>query len=387
LKILVINYEYPPLGGGGGYVTRDIMERLAADGHGVSVLTSGFASLPRREVVNGVDIHRVPVCSRRQMEVASLESMLSYLPAGLWYAMNTRAFREYDVVNTHFAIPSGPLGIAISKAFGIPHVLTIHGGDIYDPSKKLSPHRIPLLSQVVRWVLNASDKVVAQSRDTRANAYHHHRPSCPIELIPLGIKRPVFTKADRAQFGLAQEDIVFCTIGRLVQRKNLIDTLTLIERLKKDYRIKLLVVGDGPERHRIERAIHDRGLKDEVQMLGYVTDETKFQALSVADIYVSTALHEGFGLVFLEAMACALPILSFNKGGQTDFLQDDITGFLIEAHRLDIMVSKASRLVTDHELRKSLGANNQRIVEDFFIDVCAARYSDLFLSTIKHKKA
>ena len=189
MNILVLNYEYPPIGGGGGFVTRDIMECLAEEGHHITVVTSGYPSLPSREICNGVAIHRVPVLSRRKLEVASMESMLSYLPSGFWHSFFECRLRKYDIINTHFAIPTGPLGCAISKLFDIPNVLTIHGGDIYDPSKSNSPHRKPLLSQIVRQILNWSDRVVAQSTDTRANAFKFHKPSCPIDIIPLGIKR------------------------------------------------------------------------------------------------------------------------------------------------------------------------------------------------------
>ncbi|MDD4073734.1 MAG: glycosyltransferase, partial [Desulfobacterales bacterium] len=83
MKLLVVNYEYPPIGGGGGFVTRDIIENIAERGHGVTVITSHYNGLKKQETINGVDIIRVPVCCRKQMEAANLISMLSYLPSSI----------------------------------------------------------------------------------------------------------------------------------------------------------------------------------------------------------------------------------------------------------------------------------------------------------------
>lgn len=115
MRILVINYEYPPVGGGGGFVTRDIIEQMVICGHSVSIITSGFQGLKRHEIVNGVEVFRVPVLFRKKMEVANLPSMLSYFPSSVFHALFVMKGHEYDVINTHFAIPCGPAGHILSN--------------------------------------------------------------------------------------------------------------------------------------------------------------------------------------------------------------------------------------------------------------------------------
>ena len=182
------------------------------------------------------------------------------------------------------------------------------------------------------------------------------------------------------------DDTVFCTIGRLVKRKNLIDALNLIAKLKHGKKVRLLVVGDGPERNNIEAAIKNLNLEHEVIFLGNVSDNVKFQALSISDIFISTALHEGFGLVFLEAMACGLPILSYNKGGQTDFLRENLTGFLAAQSDPMEFFAKGEILVNDPLLRKHIGDFNRKYVENYYIDACADRYIRLFESVIENRR-
>lgn len=378
MKILVINYEYPPLGGGGGFVTRDILEEMAALGHRVSIVTSRSNPLARRETVNGVDVVRVPVLLRNAMQTATLPSLLSYPPSCVWASLRQFGQQSFDIVNTHFAVPSGPAGFAVSKLFKIPNILSIHGGDIFDPSKSLSPHKTPGLSHTVQWMLKAADRVVAQSSDTRDNARRHYGIDRPIDIIPLGIKKPVFTPKSRGELGVPQDDFVVCTIGRLVKRKNIDDALQILSTLLPRTNMTFLVIGDGPERPHLEKLSLQLNMGRKVRFLGNVSDETKFQLLAVSDCYISTAMHEGFGLVFLEAMECGLPIVCYNRGGQIDFLASGATGFLVELGDREGFADKLQQVIDRPELRERFRSRNRRLIKDYYIRRCAERYLDLF---------
>ena len=378
MRILVINYEYPPIGGGGGFVTRDTLEQVAKCGHSVTIITTHYKGLRKRENVNGVEIIRVPVLFRTKMEVANMPSLLSYFPSSFLYGIYNCNGHSYDVINTHFTIPSGPTGHLLSRISGLPNVLSIHGGDIFDPSKALSPHKTPLLRNVVQFMLTKADVVVAQSSDTRENAYKYYNVRRDIEIIPLGIKKPVFAKMTRYDFDLDHDEIVFCTIGRLIKRKNIDDTLVILSGLKDRYRFKFLVIGEGPERVHIEELVKRLGLEETVRFLGNVSDEVKFQLLDLSDCYLSTALHEGFGLVFLEAMECGLPVICYNRGGQNDFLVNGKTGFLVEFGDKESFGEKVIELIRNAELRNSMRSYNRDLVKKYYISNCAERYISLF---------
>jgi glycosyltransferase involved in cell wall biosynthesis len=385
MNILVINYEYPPIGGGGGFVTRDILESMASMGHDVSVLTSHYDNLEYEEVINGVRIIRVPVFFRRKVEVANIPSMLSYFPMAFLNGYVRFAKVSFDIVNTHFAIPSGPVGQLLAKKLRVPNVLSIHGGDIYDPSKLSSPHRVPFLFHTVRAMLKSADRLVAQSNDTKQNAVRYYDIKRHIDLIPLGIKKPVFEKKKREDFDLSEDDFVFCTIGRLVKRKNTEEALTVLSNVKGQSRVKFLIIGDGPERRKLEIAIRKLNLSDSVCMMGNVSDEVKFQLLDLSDCYLSTALHEGFGLVFLEAMACGLPIICFNNGGQTDFLVNGRNGFLTEVGDLVKFTECINTLLSDLKVRDQMGETNRHFIKEFYIERCAKQYIELFHQVLNVK--
>jgi glycosyltransferase involved in cell wall biosynthesis len=381
VKILFCNYEYPPLGGGGGVVMAALARQLALR-HEVTVLTSRMDGLSAETIERGVRVVRVPVFFRRDLAVANFPSMFAYLPTGFTRGLQLGRDGAFDVVNTHFVVPTGPLGHALAKWHRLPNVLSVHGGDLFDPSKRSSPHLHAPLRACVRSLLRSADAVIGQSRDTVRHVTDLYGVQREVGLIPLGIDRPPsIAGACRVQFGIPEDAFVLVTIGRLVARKA---TTQLIDAFAASALpdAHLLIVGDGPDRAAIEQRASERGVSQRVHLLGQVGDDDKYAALSCADAFVSTSQHEGFGLVFLEAMAFGLPVLCYDRGGQVDFLRSDETGFVVrlndEAH-----FSRALReLHDDREARVRFGKHNLELVENFFIDTCARRYEEVFESAI-----
>ena len=123
---------------------------------------------------------------------------------------------------------------------------------------------------------------------------------------------------------------------------------------------------------------HDCNVAERVRMLGYITDEVKYRAYEIADVFVSTSQHEGFGLVFLEAMAFGLPIVCYDRGGQTDFLSTPSTGAVVALNDIRAFNDAVRSLRDAPERRATIGAANLRRVEDYYIERCAERYERLF---------
>jgi len=375
LRILFCNYEYPPLGGGGGVVMAALARTLARR-HEVTIITSRARGLPASSTDDGALVLRVPVLFRRQLAVANFPSMLAYLPSGLLRGWRLGRQQQFDVINTHFAVPTGPLGDWLARSLGVPNVLSVHGGDLFDPSKRTSPHRHALLRAVVKGLLRRADVLVAQSEDTARNVSRIYGVNRNVERIPLGIDRPPpAAGARRSEFNVAENAYVLVTAGRIVARKattQLIDTLVAIPDAV------LLVIGDGPEASAVMRCAHDCNVAERVRMLGYVTDDVKYRAYEIADVFVSTSQHEGFGLVFLEAMAFGLPIVCYDRGGQTDFLSTPATGAVVALNDIRAFNDAVRSLRDSPERRATTSAANLRRVEDYYIERCAERYERLF---------
>lgn len=380
MRILFCNFEYPPLGGGGGVVMAAMARELARR-HDVTVLTSRACGLPAEGADGNARVVRVPVLFRRELATANLPSMAAYLPMGLSRGLALGREQAFDVINTHFVVPTGPLGHVLARRMRIPNVLSVHGGDLFDPSKSTSPHRHALMRAAVAAMLRRADAVVAQSRDTAANVSTLYEVDRVLDLVPLGIERPpAGVQGRRADFAIPHDAFVMVTIGRVVPRKA---TTQLVRVLAgAGPKAFLIVVGDGLDAPALRSAAHELGVTERVRFLGFVSEAEKHRALSIADVFTSTSQHEGFGLVFLEAMAFGLPVVCYDRGGQTDFLATPASGTVVPLNDIAAFTAAVRRLQSAPALREAIRGRNLAKVESYFIDRCAQAYESIFERTL-----
>lgn len=376
MRILFCNFEYPPLGGGGGVVNALLAEELARR-HEVTVLTSSGLGTPRESNENGVTVVRVPVFFRRQKAAANMLSMFAYLPMGIRAGKKLLKTQTYDVVNTHFVLPSGPVGHVLARSAKVPNVLSVHGGDVYDPSKWTSPHRHAVLRAWIRRLLHQAECIVGQSRNTLDNVRRFYAPEIDGVRIPLGINRPKIEPTSREKYGFASTDLLLVAVGRLVARKALHQLVALMAKIEQS-NAHLLLLGTGPLEHELRDQARQLNVGSRTHFLGYISENEKFGILQISDIFVSTSQHEGFGLVFLEAMASGLPVICYDHGGQTDFLEHTKTGYVLSLNDEVSFMRYCQILINDANARVQMGRENLRRVEELYIDRCAARYEDTF---------
>ena len=376
LKILILNYEFPPVGGGGGVASKDLALEWAKTAQ-VDVITMNFQGLPKFETSEGINIYRTKALMRKSRDVTPFITMLTYIITACCKAISLARKNRYDIINTHFAVPTGPVGYIISKLFKIPNILSLHGGDIYDPSKKTSPHTSRFYRFVIRLIINAAHEIVAQSSNTKENAVKYYGIKKNIHVIPLPFHAPVLSKPDRKSLNLPAKDFCFITIGRLIKRKDIDTMLKGFSKITAK-NVKLLIAGDGPEMEHLKNLANSLGISGKVSFLGYLDEKDKYRYLTASNCYIMTSLHEGFGIVFMEAMHCALPIISTNHGGQTDFLINEKNALLINVADVDGCASAMSRMLLDKKLYEKCSANSRKTVAQFAAKKIATKYMDIF---------
>ena len=364
VKILVINHEFPPLGGGGGRITWRLARELSKD-HAVDVLTSGAKGVT---LWSCGDARLVPVRAwgRQEDGTATLLSWLSFLLGGLGRGYGLCRHHKYDVVHAHFALPSGLLAFCFHHLLGIPYVLTIMGADIYDPTRRTSPYQNTILRSLVRKIINCSSATTAISRDIMRKAVQYYHPlSSSIQVIHPGFDHLEPPFATRGQLDLPDGAFILISIGRLVKRKGLVCVLEAMHQVA-DRSVLWLVVGDGPERSSLVEAAGHLGLAEQVRFLGHLgLENEKYEYLGASDVFVLPSLHEGFGLVFLEAMACGLPVVTTDKGGQTDIVVDGVNGFIVPVGDSHQLADRIKLLRSNPDLRRRMSRANLKRVLNF----------------------
>jgi len=190
-----------------------------------------------------------------------------------------------------------------------------------------------------------------------------------VRVIPNGVDGEVFRPIDRraelrAEFGLPRDVLILGTVGRLDPVKNHGVIIRALARLRaRGTDAFLLLIGEGPERPRLEREIRESGLAGQVRLFGH-TDRVR-DVLNCLDIYVQASLYEGFSNTVLEAMACGLPVVATRTGGTVDLLRDGHEGYLFEPD--DDPALTALLLELRHrDRRREMGrSGRRRAMEDF----------------------
>jgi glycosyltransferase involved in cell wall biosynthesis len=162
MRILVINSEYPPIGGGASNASANLARCLAAFGHEVAVLTAHFGDLPRLETQDGVTVHRIPALRRKQDRSGALEQLAFILYASLWTLVWSRQNRP-NVTLAFFGMPSGAVAWLLKMVYKIPYIVSLRGGDVpgFRPYDFKTFHK--LIGPFLRVIWHGASAVIANS--------------------------------------------------------------------------------------------------------------------------------------------------------------------------------------------------------------------------------
>ncbi|MBY6266403.1 glycosyltransferase family 4 protein (plasmid) [Azospirillum sp. 412522] len=376
-RLLLINYEFPPLGGGAANATANTARELAALGVEVRVLTSAFAGLPKREVRDGYTIHRIATL-RRARDRSSVVEMLAFLMMSLVEAPRLALGWRPNATIAYFGLPCGPAAWLVGRFTGTPYLISLRGGDVpgflYDGISLY--HRVA--GPVIGWLWRRASAVVANSEGL-AELARRFAPDVDVSIVPNGVDADLFRPAKRAEPAESGRAVLLF-VGRVVRQKGLDLVLQALPALPAG--VTLRVVGDGPARPALEAQAQALGIADRVSFLGWLGRDDLPSAYAGADLFVFPSRDEGMPNAVLEAMAAGLPVMGTLIAGNRDLIVDGETGLMVEADDAAGLCRGLERLVKDPELRMRMGAQGRRrVLEHFSWRAVASAYRDLALGT------
>lgn len=373
LRVLILNYEFPPMGGGAGHASWELARQLAARGCAVDVVTSGIAGQPAVGWVEGFRVYRVK-SARRSIQDCGFTGAWSYVMAA--QPVCRRLLREYrySVIHYFFGLPTGALALCTPGADRIPSVVSLRGSDVpgYDTTNRLLGLAHGLLRPVTRRIWRRADAVVALSAALREQA-KRTLPGRAMEVIPNGVDATRFTPGI-ANGRPSAAMVRLLTVARLIRRKGLDDLLRAMALLN-DEPAHLTIQGSGADGAQLEKLAVSLGVQDRVSFSGFRVRERLPEIYQAADIFVMPSLSESFGLAVIEAMACGLPVVISQVGGMIEYVEDGVNGLIVPLRDPHALAQAIRRLIRDPSRRQAMGRRNaEKIRGSYTTGVVAEAY-------------
>lgn len=358
MRILIINSEYPPIGGGAGNASANLARCFANSGHQVAVVTARFGDSPVLEETGGLAVHRISAFRHRQDRSGPLEQLTFFIAASLRVPGLVHKFRPQSIL-AFFGVPSGAVAWMLHKRYQIPYVVSLRGGDVpgFRPYDFRLYHR--LIAPLLRVIWKAAGAVVANSRGLQHLAQNFDS-SVDISIIPNGVDAAEYEDHQRAW-----SPPRLLSVGRVVYQKGLDLALEALAGLR-DLEWSWSIAGDGSQAPFLHERTRQLGLEDRVHFLGWQQREQLTTCYREANIFLFPSRHEGMPNAVLEAMASGLPVVATRIAGNEELVLDGVTGKLVNAE--DVLALKGSlhQLMIDPGLRERMGLAARLRVERYY---------------------
>lgn len=362
MRILFLNYEFPPLGGGASPISYEIAQGYVNIGHEVDVITMGFKGIADFEKMNGINVFRIP-CVRAKKEICHPHEMATFLFNAQKFLKKHLKKNKYDVCHNHFAIPTGVLASWVKKNYGIPFINTSHGSDIpgYNNDRFTFLHNFT--KPVLNSVLNQSSGNFSGSNYLAELANKNINPPISYKTIREGFFPDLFKPQ-------AKQKIILST-GRLLRRKGF---QYLIEAVSdKDIGYEVHICGDGPMMGELKTLAEKS--KTKIVFHGWINNQSeKYKnLLETASIYSLVSAKENASKSLLEALSAGCAVITSNIAGCPESVGD--AGFAIDPENVEVLRETIFSLIEDESKIEEYGKKaRNRILEVYNWDKLIKQY-------------
>lgn len=366
-SLLVLNYEFPPLGGGASPVSYEIALGLSKKGFDIDVVTMGYKNLPKFEEVNkNFRIHRVK-CLRSKKEICYPHEQLTYLISGYFKARELIKNNDYKVCHTHFIVPTGLLALILKKQFGLSYVVTSHGSDVpgYNPDRFKFLHKFS--KPVLNWINKEANLITTPSAYLK-ELIQKNIGIYRIKVVPNG-------SIDYYNHTILKENII-CTTGRLLKRKGIQHLIKAFLDLNLS-KWELYIVGDGPYRGKLVETAES---SQNIIFTGWLDNkQKKFKTiLNKSKIFALLSSKESQGISLIEAMSAKNAIITNNSTACKETISNG-NGFLVKREDTENIKEKLLKLIHDETLLKSyMEKSRNRYKKHYAWPIVISKYINLF---------
>lgn len=382
-KILIFSIAYSPLWGGAEIAVKEITERLSGDFEFDMVTLALEKGLPSKELIGDINVYRI---SGGKL----LFPILAFLKA-----RKLNKERDYNIIWSIMANRAGfaALFFKIFSSKGAPgnsqvkFLLTLQEGDELNYPKKRAGILWFIVVPFFKMIFKKADFIQAISSFLAEWGISIIKSHDNVAVVPNGVnldkfKIDLFNKREvRKSFNLKLDDNVIVTTSRLVSKNGIVDLVEAIYFFIDEYNmpIKLLILGEGEERAKVESLVKKYKLERYVFLLGFIPQDKIYDYLYASDIFIRPSLSEGLGNSFLEAMAAGLPVIGTPVGGIPDFLEDGVTGIFCKPENPKSIADAIYKLLSDPKLKQKIAQNGQSLIfENYSWDTVSEEMTSIF---------
>ncbi|GAB4154262.1 MAG: glycosyltransferase [Roseiflexaceae bacterium] len=374
MRLLMLNNEFPPLGGGTGTVNRALLERFAmVPDLSIDLITSALGKAPeQQQFAERVRIFKVPV-DNQDIHHSSNRELLTYAARGLGLALRLQRQHRYDFCFVWSAVPAGGIGLALRRLAGLRYLVRVCGPDIPGFEQRYGGI-YPLLKPVIQQIWHGAEVVVAKCAG-EADMIHAVDRQVQVALIANGVDLEAFHPAMIADRG----PLKLICVARLIERKGQAHLITAVRRLRDmGIVVALDLVGTGDAEPIYRKLAQELEVADHVWFSGYVPREQIAERYAAADVFVLPSFNEGMSVATLEAMAAGLPTVVTRTGGTAELVTNGVSGLTFDWADVDQLVAHLQRLAGDRGLVQRMGAAARERAARFSWDAAAEQYLALF---------
>jgi phosphatidyl-myo-inositol dimannoside synthase len=375
MRILMLDNEFPPLGGGTGVVNYYLLQEFAGFLEVyVDLVTSSRSAkdYETEQFDNRITIYKVPV-DNRNIHHSTNRELIRYARRGYNYCCKLIKQNSYDMSFAFAGVPAGVISYALKLRYGLPYLVSLQGPDV--PGFEERYHNLyPFLIPVLRQVWRQAVVVTAISLEHQGLA-HKTLNDIEIPIIHNGVDIENFHPGNHKN-----ESINILCVGRLIERKGQHHLLQAFARLRQeipDCHVRLTLAGTGDDEIRLKALARQLEISEDVRFLGFVPRQAMPDVYRQADIFVLPSQSEGMSIALLEAMASGLPVVVTYTGGTQELISPDENGLVVPWADIEGLARAIRRLVEDGSLREMMGLANRQTALRFSWSQVAEQYLNL----------
>ena len=371
MKILMLNYEFPPIGGGAANAHRCLLQQYAGSSDlKVDVLTSapgpGFF---KENFADNITIYKVGL-HKKELHFWRKTEVIEWLFKAKSHYRKLLREDDYDLAHAFFGFPTGWL--CYRTANKLPYIISLRGSDVPGEHARLKLD-YKILGPVFAAIWKKAAALVAPSEGLKNRALKF-LPSVAIDVIPNGVELERFSPAETAK---EPQVLRLLTVGRLSVTKRMEILIDAVEILHKaNYKIHFTIVGGGQLQQKLKQIVSKKNLDNIIELTGRTDAEDMPQVYRKNDIFISASCAEGMSNAMLEAMASGLPIITTRCEGVDELVADN--GLVVENANAEEIAKAVKTLAGDRQLYKQMSIAARRQAEQFTWSGAAEKYLTLY---------